>query len=233
MTDRLLRTVRSLLPALLATIWLSTGAAQAATYSQAGDIPEDSPFWQFLQSPQHAEYLFRVAAMEDRAIGVTCNEDVQYSPGALRLTQPVTMNEGDPYPTAGEWLERFILQGCGQIRVHNALFEVKDDGTLNVLRVVPGHSARSFSLLRDLRPLMEAAAEIENCETKTVYNTSLNIPEGYEKQHEEQQYETWFVAGCGEQRAMILRFYVDEQNNTQVRIEAQFPIQFNISESEE
>ena len=65
-----------------------------------------------------------------------------------------------------------------------------------------------------LRPLMEAAAEIENCENKTVYNTSLNIPEGYEKKHEDQQYETWFVAGCGEQRGMILRFYIDEQTGT-------------------
>ena len=203
---------------------LLTNTSHAATYEAAGGIPQDSAMWQFLQGPTHAEYLARVAAQEDARIGLACDQPAQYLPGALKIISPVTMEDGDPMPTAGQWIERYTMQACDRSRIYNALLTVTENGTLSILPVVPGQSARDFTLLRDLRPIMEQSADIPDCNAKTVFNTFLNTPQGYEPQNADAQYETWFVGGCGQSRAMVLAFTAGEGDNINVSIEKQLTI---------
>jgi hypothetical protein len=218
---------QSLRAALIITFSLTLyiGGSHAETFEKAGNIPQDSAFWAFLQSPQHAKFASVVAGQEDARIGLACREDAQYAPGALVILNPVTMQEGDTQPTAGRWIERYTIEACGIKRVYNALFTIGDDGGMTVLPVVPGLTARSFGLLRDLRPHMEALANIENCAAKTVYDTFVGLPGGYEAKNAEGQYETWFVAGCGQRVALVLAFSAGEDDQVNISVEQQLTIQ--------
>ena len=218
---------QSLRTALIVTcsLTLYIGSSHAETYSDAEAIPNDSAFWAFLMSPEHTKYAGAIAAQEDARIGFSCTEDARYLPVILKLLTPVTIQTGDVQPTAGQWVERFTVEACGKSRIYNALFTVDDDGGLLVLPVVPGHSARHFALLRDLRPQMEAVANIENCAAKTVYDTYVGLPGGYEGKVEGGEYETWFILGCGQRVALVLTFEPAEDAQVVVSVEKQLTIQ--------
>ena len=134
------------------------------------------------------------------------------------------MNEGDTQPSAGRWIERYSIQGCGMRRIYNAISSVDEAGGMSVVPVVPGRSARDFDTLHDLRPFMEQAAEIENCENKTVVNTAVGAPNGYETLNDQAQYETWYVMGCGVSRALVLAFSVDKNKQINIAVEKQLEV---------
>ena len=215
---------------LAATFVIAAGATLAAipaiaeTHNPGSDIPDTSPFGQYLASTLHSQYRQEMASRENKGVGRQCLSDVAVNDWDATIINPVTMEANNRFPTAGMWVERYTASACGRTRTFNVLFEMKDGGGMIVSPVVPGTSDRAFDMLQSLRPSIEQNVVMEACDTASVLDTRPGVPDGYQAAVDGGDYDTWRLIGCGQQFDLVLLFERADDGTIGISIETQITV---------
>ncbi len=137
----------------------------------------------YIWSPEIQRQLYAMAVYMDKEIlgREPCQSKVWLEPISFGFLQPLEFSTTTPHPIKGLWTFRYRFDRCGESTYYNALFQAKENGSPNIIPLVPGLTRASPLLMRDTFTTVAIAAAIKNkdsddCAKKVkIINTTITV----------------------------------------------------------
>jgi len=146
------------------------------------------------------------------------------SPGSnITVLKPITFAP-DGYPTAGFWLQKFPVSGCGNDTVLNFYFQATRDEKVNTIVGLPGTTLADLVLQQDAKTYAGVALSAHGCkggaQVKNTHFEGFGVPnppiaDPGPGQRLRPWWETWTMVGCGRTFDVPMDF-VPSEKSTQI-----------------
>ena len=196
----------ALLSLLAAPAWAQSASGPVAPASDKppAAAPRKMDLPAYLQQPEHQEAVVSVAKAQLKQVASACPNPVIKPTGQLTLLDPFRAAEGKPY--AGAWSERLESTGCGPVRSLNVLTVLRQDGTPQIVGLMPGDTHTDPMMQKNALQYAQAVAARAappSCKTLAFVDTKfdgfsgLPNPEVTDGRESRPWREIWTLSACG------------------------------------
>jgi hypothetical protein len=198
--------------ALVAAIALAAPAqAQPQRLGTQDDLVQSQLFMGYLRGTLRNQMVIDTVAAMDRKYGQACTQPYLVRMVSITVVRPVLIGPGSLAPDDGIWSEKLSAQRCGRTSVVNILFVAGETPVPRPVELLPGMTAASPELMRDVLPMATAGAlgvaekqkpDARNCKTARVTDTSEPTVTGDKRSEPGSTigriwFETWSFDVCG------------------------------------
>jgi hypothetical protein len=196
--------------ALIATL-SSAGPVQAETLNTSDELAKSRLFMGYLHGTVRNQLVIDFIAATDRKYGQTCNQPYLIRIVSIAVVRPVLIGPGSLAPDDGAWSEKLSAQRCGRSSVVNVMFVAGENPVPRPVELLPGMTAATPDLMRDVLPLATAGAltaagkakpAARECKQARVTDTSEPTIVGDKRSESKGAigrvwFETWSFDVCG------------------------------------
>ncbi len=195
---------------------IGVGGANAETLQPDQAWPPGSRIIQYLNDPAWKQHLVVQALEFDLSVGRDCKEFDGFDEVGVTIIDTVTMGPSDRHPSAGQWVYRYGIDRCGELRHYQVW-----------AGVVPGESSPRSGFLRAGRSLadpvvqtdmlrllglpvayVKSDVDIGTCKDFVVVDT-LVLREPNSDGFNFDWQEEWVIRLCGTDVSVVVDFFSD------------------------
>jgi hypothetical protein len=194
--------------------------AWAETLNTPDDLAKSRLFMGYLQGNVRNQLVIDFVAATDRKYGQACNQPYLIRIVSITVERPVLIGPGSLAPDDGVWSEKLSAQRCGRTSVVNIMFVAGESPVPRPVELLPGMTAASPQLMRDVLPMAMSGAALavdrqkpgaRDCKQVRAIDTSQPTIIG-DKRTEPNSivgrmwFETWTFDVCGTQAQVKVNF---------------------------
>lgn len=194
---------------------------RAETLTTPEELAASKLFMGYLKGNPRNQLVIDFIAAMDRKDGQACNQPYFIRIVSITVVRPVLIGPGSLAPDDGSWSEKLSAQRCGRTSVVNILFLAGQGPMPKPVELLPGMTAASAQLMRDVLPMASAAATAMaekqkpgagSCKQARVSDTSGPTMTGDRRMEPNSAvgrawFETWTFDICGAPASIKVNFW--------------------------